>query len=141
MCWLSGEEFHPQPYEQLAASYVADGQHDEARAVLYAKERRQQRDRALLGRVWGLLQDVTVGFGYKPWRAAAWLVVLLAIGGVVYSVWPPPPLKPSESPHFNAVIYALDPSAWISAAGACACLPSLSAWTLCSARSSAGTAS
>ncbi|GGT44008.1 hypothetical protein ACFFV7_33100 [Nonomuraea spiralis] len=59
-------------------------------------------DRALLGRVWGLLQDVTVRFGYKPWRAATWPVVLLAIGGVVYSVSPPPPLKPGESPHFNA---------------------------------------
>ncbi|NJP96446.1 hypothetical protein HCN51_44650 [Nonomuraea sp. FMUSA5-5] len=106
--WLSGKEFHPQPYEQLAASYVSEGQHDEARAVLYAKERRQQHDRVLLGRVWGLLQDVTVGFGYKPWRAATWLVVLLAIGGVIYSVSPPPPLKPGESPHFNAVIYALD---------------------------------
>ncbi|MFI6739140.1 hypothetical protein [Nonomuraea sp. NPDC050451] len=39
--WLSGEEFHPQPYEQLAVSCIAEGQHDEARAVLYAKERRQ----------------------------------------------------------------------------------------------------
>lgn len=50
--WLSGEEFHPQPYEQFVASYAADGQHDEARAVVFAKERCQQRDRALLGRVW-----------------------------------------------------------------------------------------
>ncbi|MGW4795024.1 hypothetical protein ACWEPC_21705 [Nonomuraea sp. NPDC004297] len=55
-----------------------------------------------------LLQDVAVEFGYKPWRAATWLVGLLAIGGVVYAVSPPPPLKPGESPHFNAVIYALD---------------------------------
>ncbi|WP_336217143.1 hypothetical protein [Nonomuraea sp. LPB2021202275-12-8] len=69
--WLSGEEFHPQPYGQLAASYVAGGQHDEARVVVCAKERRRQRDRALLGWVWGLLQDVTVGFGYKSWRAAS----------------------------------------------------------------------
>ncbi|WP_336217142.1 hypothetical protein [Nonomuraea sp. LPB2021202275-12-8] len=30
----------------------------------------------------------------------------MAIDGVVYSV--SPPLKPGESPHFNAVIYALD---------------------------------
>jgi hypothetical protein len=106
--WLSGEEFHPQPYEQLAASYVAEGQHVEARAVLYAKERHQQRDRAPFGRVWSFLQEVTVGFGYKPWRAATWLVALLAIGGTVYSMSPPPPLKPGESPHFNAVVYALD---------------------------------
>ncbi|UBU17908.1 translocation/assembly module TamB domain-containing protein [Nonomuraea gerenzanensis] len=106
--WLSGEDFHPQPYEQLAASYAAVGQHDAARAVLYAKERRQQRDRLLLGRVWSVLQDVTVGFGYKPWRAATWLAVLLAIGGAVYSASPPPPLKPGESPHYIPVVYALD---------------------------------
>ncbi|MEV0823629.1 hypothetical protein [Nonomuraea rubra] len=87
---------------------VLPRQRDEARAVLCAMGQGQKHERALLGRVWGLLQNVTVGFGCKPWRAATWFVVLLAIGGAVYSVSPPPPMKPGESPNFNAVIYALD---------------------------------
>ncbi|SDL62479.1 hypothetical protein [Nonomuraea jiangxiensis] len=54
------------------------------------------------------LQDVTFSHGHKPWRAATWLIARLAVDGVVDSVSHPPPLKPGEPPHFNAVIYALD---------------------------------
>ncbi|MEU9291887.1 hypothetical protein AB0D57_46660 [Streptomyces sp. NPDC048275] len=32
-------------------------------------------------RWWGLLQDWTVGYGYRPLRAAVWLLFLLLAGG------------------------------------------------------------
>ena len=38
----------------------------------------------------------------------AWLLALLIIGTVVFSVSPPGPLKAGEAPHFNAFIYTLD---------------------------------
>ena len=60
------------------------------------------------GRVWSLLQDITVGYGYQPWRAALWFVAFLAAGSAVYAAHPPRPLDPSSAPHFNAVAYTLD---------------------------------
>jgi hypothetical protein len=100
--------YQPQPYEQLAGHYTRTGQPAEARQVLYAKERRQRGTRPLLGRTWGVLQDVTIAYGYQPWRAVLSLAVLLTAGSIIYGVAPPPPLKAGEAPHFNPVIYSLD---------------------------------
>lgn len=108
--WLGREAdgFQSQPYEQLAAWYTANGQPTEARRVLHAKERRVRGTKPVSGRIWGLLQDVTVAYGYQPWRAMLWLLGLLAAGSITYSVSPPPALDPSHAPHFNGVVYALD---------------------------------
>ena len=108
--WLARDEHgqRPQPYEQLADHYNALGQPAEARHVLYARERLQRRNRAPLARTWRFLQDVTVGYGYQPRRALLWMVLLLAVGSVVFTLNPPPPLPGGVAPHFNAVIYTLD---------------------------------
>lgn len=108
--WLArdSDRHEPQPYEQLAASYIAAGQSAEARRVLYNRERQQRATKTPFGKAWSLLQDVTVAYGYKPWRAVLWLAVLLIIGSVVYGIVPPPALQPHAAPHFNAVIYTLD---------------------------------
>lgn len=108
--WLASDSdgYQPQPYEQLAAEYSRVGQHSDARRVLHARERRQRAGLTPVGRAWNLLQDVTVAYGYQPWRAAVWLLLLLGIGSAVYGADPPPPLKAHEAPHFNSVIYTLD---------------------------------
>jgi hypothetical protein len=108
--WLARDPrgHQPQPYEQLAAHYNAIGQPAQARAVLYAREQVQRRERAPVYRIWSLLQDVTVGYGYRPRRALAWLALLLGTGSVVFSIAPPPPLQPGAVPHFNGIIYTLD---------------------------------
>ncbi|MDX6739064.1 hypothetical protein [Actinocorallia sp. A-T 12471] len=108
--WLRRDDdgFQPQPYEQLAAHYTSTGQEREAQAVLLARERRQTDNSSWTGRVWGRLQDVTVGFGYQPLRAATWLAVIVALGSLVFAFSPPEPIKDDEHPHFNAVIYTLD---------------------------------
>jgi hypothetical protein len=108
--WLGREPdgFQPQPYEQLAAWYAGNGQSAQGRQVLHAKERRIRAGRSLSSRVWGLLQDVTVAYGYQPWRAVLWLLGLLAAGSATYAASPPPPLDPAHSPHFNPVAYTID---------------------------------
>jgi len=111
LAWLDRDPaFHqPQPYEQLAAMYTSAGQPAEARHVLYTRERRQHDGSGTVpGRAWSRLQDLTVGYGYKPWRAAACLAVLLALGSIVYALAPPRPLQPGAAPHFNPVIYTLN---------------------------------
>ena len=108
--WLARDPdgHQPRPYEQLAAHYTAIGQPDQARRVMYASERILRRTKTPLSQAWGLLQDITIGYGYRPWRALAWLALLLAAGSVTFAVSPPPPLQPSQAPHFNPVIYTLD---------------------------------
>lgn len=97
-----------QPYQQLAALYADIGQPGQARQVLYAAERRQRSAMSRPGRAWGFLQDITVGYGYRPARAAFWLGGLLLVGSLVYAAAPPAPLDLSAAPHFNPVIYTLD---------------------------------
>jgi hypothetical protein len=55
-----------------------------------------------------LLQDVTTGYGYRPGRAALWLIALVALGTLVFGVHPPAPLKNSAPPQFNPFFYTLD---------------------------------
>lgn len=108
--WLArdGNGYELQPYEQLAAHYNRLGQPAEASRVLYARERLQRRNLTPVSRAWSLLQDITVAYGYQPWRALLWLALLLTAGSVVFTLNPPPPLQTSATPHFNAVIYTLD---------------------------------
>ncbi|MFF0644772.1 membrane-associated oxidoreductase [Streptomyces tendae] len=60
------------------------------------------------GRLWGHLQDVAVGYGFRPLRAGGWLLSLLAVGSVAYGLHHPPALKPAEAPGFDPVFYTLD---------------------------------
>lgn len=110
LTWLSRDPggCPPQPYEQLAAFYTRIGRPTEARRVLYARELHERGTMTRVGRVWSLLQDVTVGYGYRPWRAVAWLALLLVVGSVIYGLVPPQPLKAGEAPHFNPLVYTLD---------------------------------
>ena len=73
--WLRRDRDSRDSYEQMAAYYTRIGQGAEARRVLYAAERRERRFKPWTGRIWSLLQDITVGYGYRPFRAAFWLLV------------------------------------------------------------------
>ncbi|MEU6841832.1 oxidoreductase [Streptomyces sp. NPDC046716] len=100
--------YHPQPYEQLAAVYRGLGHEDEARTVLLAKQRHRRSGLPRHARVWGYVQDATVGYGYRPARAALWIMALLAIGAGVFAAHPPVPLEATKAPPFNPVFYTLD---------------------------------
>ncbi|MFI2758594.1 membrane-associated oxidoreductase [Streptomyces echinatus] len=98
----------PHAYEQLTAAYRRVGDDHAARLVQLAKQRRHRRTLPWYGRVWGLVQDVTVGYGFRPLRAAGWLLSLLAVGSVTYALHHPQPLKAGEAPPFDPVFYTLD---------------------------------
>ncbi|MDX3281428.1 pentapeptide repeat-containing protein [Streptomyces scabiei] len=103
-----GEAYLPYSYEQLTAAYRRIGDEDAARRVQLAKQRRHRATLRWYGRLWGYAQDVTVGYGFRPLRAAVWLLSLMAVGSVAYAVHPPGPLKADEAPLFNPVFYTLD---------------------------------
>jgi uncharacterized protein YjbI with pentapeptide repeats len=103
-----GDGYVPYAYEQLAAAYRHVGDEGAARRVQLAKQRRHRATLPWLGRVWGHLQDTTVGYGFRPLRAAVWLLSLLAAGSIAYALHHPVPLKADEAPEFNPVFYTLD---------------------------------
>ncbi|MER5351327.1 oxidoreductase [Kitasatospora sp. NPDC002551] len=107
--WLerSSVEFQPESYEQLAAALRRDGADDDAREVLYAKQRRRRQTLPLPARIWGRVQDVTVGYGFRPGRAALWMLLAWALGSLYFATHAPQPLKADERPHWNPVLYAL----------------------------------
>ncbi|MGP3684883.1 membrane-associated oxidoreductase [Streptomyces sp. IBSNAI002] len=98
----------PYAYEQLAAAYRTAGDEAAARTVQLAKLRRHRGTLPRHARLWGKLQDVTVGYGFRPLRAVGWLLALLLTGSVTYAVRPPRPLKAGEAPDFNPVFYTID---------------------------------
>ncbi|MFI9326365.1 oxidoreductase [Kitasatospora sp. NPDC052868] len=109
IAWLedSSVEFQPESYEQLASALRRDGADDDAREVLYAKQRRRRQSLPLPARLWGRIQDATVGYGYRPGRAALWLLLAWALGSVYFATHELQPLKADERPHWNPVLYAL----------------------------------
>ncbi len=100
--------YQPQPYEQLAASYRRLGHDEQARTVRLSKERHRREGLGLPGKAWGYLQDAAVGYGYRPARALAWLIVLVALTAAYFAANPPHPVNTTHGPHFQAVIYAVD---------------------------------
>ncbi|MFH0515864.1 membrane-associated oxidoreductase [Streptomyces sp. M41] len=102
------DTFDPHGYEQLTASYRRTGDEHAARLVQLAKQRRHRTTLPWYGRLWGHVQDVTVGYGFRPMRALGWLLSLLAVGSVAFALHAPPPLKADEAPQFNPVFYTLD---------------------------------
>lgn len=108
--WLRRDPagFVPQPYEQLAAAHQRQGRDADARAVLVAKHRSLRRTLRAPARSWSLLQDVTVGYGYRPLRAVWLLLCLLTTGTALFSAWPPTAVGDGRAPAFQPAIYALD---------------------------------
>lgn len=108
--WLNPGDgtYVPQPYEQLAAAYRGLGHEDDARRVLLAKQRARRARLPWYARAWGIVQDATVGYGYRPERAVGWLAGLLALGSLLFHADPPRPLEPDKKVDFNPFVYTLD---------------------------------
>jgi hypothetical protein len=76
--------------------------------VLLAKQRHRHNSLALPFRLWGLLQDLTIGYGYRPGRAALWLTALIAVGTISFGLHHPPPAQNGTHVEFNPFFYTLD---------------------------------
>ncbi|WP_369199288.1 hypothetical protein [Streptomyces sp. PU-14G] len=109
LAWIGRNPgYAPQPYEQLAGWYRQIGHDDHARRVLLAKQRHRRLTLPVPARVWGHLLDVTVGYGYRPWLAGVWLVMLTLLGTLVFGAQSPTPMKPGEGGPFQPLVYTLD---------------------------------
>ncbi len=81
----SAEFFLPQPYEQLAKLFSAEGDEASRRHVHIARRRLQRKHGHMnrFERTLGWLLDVTSYYGYSPVRAALSLLILIAIGSAL----------------------------------------------------------
>lgn len=84
-----GEDFWPQPYAQLSAVLNEMGHKEEARTVLYEKERLQRRARRARAKwpstraglaIMDTLLWFTVGYGLQPLMAFVWLLLFWLAG-------------------------------------------------------------
>lgn len=89
-----GEDFWPQPYEQLASVLGEMGHDEDKRRVLIEKERlarRARRHRAgslpvrLLLRLNDGLMGVTTGYGRLPLLAIVWIFLFWGAGAAIYA--------------------------------------------------------
>jgi hypothetical protein len=137
--WLSrqdprrwGEDFWPQPYEQLAAVLAASGHGDDAQRVLVERERLQRRARrvraspwlrrALLG-VSDVVLRATIGYGSRPLRAFLWIGLLWAVGAGIFAIaaekgaMRPAPVVVLRSPEFILCAMTSDEAATVASLG------------------------
>jgi hypothetical protein len=113
--WLARNPrgYSPQPYEQLAAVYRRAGRDQDARTVAIAKQRARRRTFGRAGRLWSLLLDSLVGYGYRTWQAGVWLALFWLAGWAVFDRAHAQHelivAKPGEThPSFHGAVYALD---------------------------------
>lgn len=110
--WLTRdvEDFVPQPYEQLAAVYRRAGRDEAARTIAMAKQRRRRKAINPAARVWSILLNLTIGYGYRTWLAGVWLLGLAIAGTIVFRhAYPAHMVAISSTPMpFNPIIYAVD---------------------------------
>lgn len=108
--WLLRDSsgYAPQPFEQLALAYRSLGHEDEARTVSLLKERLRRKALPWYARTWGVIQDITVGYGYRPMRAGLWLLGLLALGSAVFTFRQPTRTVSGGAEVFNPVVFTLD---------------------------------
>jgi hypothetical protein len=96
--WLRAaalDVYRPGPYEQLAVMLRANGNEEHADTVLIESQQRRYAALATGFRVlgppvllWSWLQRWMVGYGYRPVRALAWLLMLLIVGSLWFWLFP-----------------------------------------------------
>lgn len=109
--WLRSvlRHYDPDPYERLAASYVDAGREERSRRVLLVSQRHRHATMRLPGRLWGWIQEVTVGYGYRPLLALLWFLAMWTAGSLWFAFfYTPVQIDPDNHPAFNPVLFALD---------------------------------
>ncbi|XVS64382.1 hypothetical protein ACQPYE_40115 [Actinosynnema sp. CA-299493] len=108
--------YRPGPYDQFAEMLRAGGNDEHAATVLVEKQRLRYRavaeGRRWLGPLvllWSWLQRAMVGYGYRPARALAWLVVAWLLGSTWFAAGPElAEINADDELSWNAWLYTID---------------------------------
>lgn len=108
--------YRPGPYDQFAEMLRAGGNDEHAATVLVEKQRLRYRAVAEGRRwlrplvlLWSWLQRAMVGYGYRPARALAWLVVAWLLGSIWFATGPElDEINADDELSWNAWLYTID---------------------------------
>ena len=110
--WLARAEdgFSPGAYDRLAAVFRSAGREDDARDVAIARERARRRTLHRAGRWTNRFLGATVGHGYRPWRAGAWLAAVVVAGWWLFgSLWRDDMVPAGDGEaEFRPLLFSLD---------------------------------
>ena len=99
-----------QPFEQLAAHYRRVGSHAEADKVAIASQRaKREALTTRAGRLWNDFMRITVGYGYEFRRTLYFLIPLLIVGTLVFSLQYPEDFRRArDGANFEPLIFTVD---------------------------------
>jgi sRNA-binding regulator protein Hfq len=126
--WLNRQDekqFRPGPYEQLANVLNRMGHREDAKKILIKKEKKITRRGGFGWRMfWRGVLGVTIGYGYRPWRALWFIGFFILLGyGIFGSGYKTGVIVPVEKdayvsgqcgllregyPKFNSFVYSVD---------------------------------
>ncbi|MEV6228694.1 oxidoreductase [Saccharopolyspora shandongensis] len=117
--WLratAGGAYQPGPYDQIARVFRANGLEEHAVTALIEKQRHRYAATSATTRpglrwtvrLWSLLQRITVGYGYRPLRALAWMLLFATAGTAWFAFHPLIPINEQDHPVWNPLLYTLD---------------------------------
>jgi hypothetical protein len=113
--WLEaqgGDRWSPQPYEQVAAALRLAGEDSLAREVAIERERDRRKHGGLapISRVWSKLIGGTIAYGYRPYWAFGWAILVVLAGWIVFSgeLGHVAFAHGDHAPHFYPLVYSLD---------------------------------
>ena len=119
--WLALQpDFNAQTYRQLAKVLRDSGDDTGAAEVLIAAETRRYAGYGHAGALLGGFLDLTIGYGYKPFRTIAWSLLVILIGwpivrladraGLMRPTWPEniPSSPESHYEELHPFLYSVD---------------------------------
>ena len=89
------------------------GYESDAKEILIAKEKAKSKEMKCYRRLPHALYGLFVGYGYRPWRALWFGLIIIVVGGFLFNAGfqsaSMTPVKISDnSPEFHAFVYSLD---------------------------------
>jgi uncharacterized protein YjbI with pentapeptide repeats len=107
--WVKGQPgYDPFRYDQMIAAYRLAGDVPYASRMALAKQRERRGTLTLPGKIWGVIQDRTVGYGYRLWLPIVWIAALGLVGSYFFRQDQPPAKHDGWPPAFESVVYTMD---------------------------------
>jgi len=114
LAWLRAQNdgWSPQPYGQVVGALRLAGEDDPARriAIGLERERRDKGGLRWISQVWNWVLDKTIAYGYRPYRAFIWaIVVILACAAVFAGCFGPVAFAQDDKhSHLYPLVYSID---------------------------------